>query len=328
MFVDSAKIKIKSGNGGKGCESFFRRTDKKTVPNGGNGGDGGDVVFEADRNVSSLQFFSFRPVFEAKKGEGGSSNQKSGRKAENLILKVPCGTSIYNAANNFLVRDLIGHGDQVVALKGGRGGIGNDRVRLATQGKPGEEMDVLLDYTLVADIFLVGTPNSGKSSLLRVITGSKVKSESYPFSTKMPQLGTYESEKYDRLTICELPSLERGSYQGKGLGNHFLKHLRRARLIFFVLEPDSDFASDLKEQKEILEEEINHFDESFSQIPRFYVINKVDLNTDPKSSKKKIFGSYTFYVSSVTGERIHHLMRQAEIYLAEKPADSKRAFEV
>ncbi|MBI4970570.1 MAG: 50S ribosome-binding GTPase [Candidatus Omnitrophica bacterium] len=210
MFIDSAKIKIKSGDGGKGCESYFRRTDKKTVPNGGDGGDGGDVIIQADRNESSLQFYLYRPIFEAAKGDGGSSNQMSGKKGASLILKVPCGTSIYNASNQFLIRDLSNHGDQVIAAKGGHGGAGNDRVRLATAGKPGEEFEIFLDYTLVADIFLVGTPNSGKSALLRAITGSKVKSETYPFSTRTPQLGTYETEKYDRLTICELPALERG----------------------------------------------------------------------------------------------------------------------
>ena len=328
MFVDSAKIKVKSGDGGKGCESFFRRTDKKTVPNGGHGGGGGDIIFEADRNESNLQFYSFRHFFEARKGDAGSSNQKAGKKGADLTLKVPCGTSIYNLEKDFLIRDLIQHGDRVIALKGGRGGCGNDHIRQATEGKPGEEMELLLDYVLVSDIFLVGMPNSGKSSLLRAITGSKVKSESYPFSTRVPQLGTYETDKYDRLTICELPSLERGSYEGKGLGNLFLKHLRRAKLIFFVLDPISDFAQDLKLQKEVLEDEIGRFDESLNQIPHFYVINKLDLVTNSKGMGKKVFGSYTFYVSSVSGEGISHLMRQAEIYITEQRSKSKGAFEV
>lgn len=324
MLIDTVKIRIKSGDGGKGCESFFRRTDKKTVPNGGDGGDGGDIIFRADRNESSLQFYTYRPVFEAAKGEGGSSNQKAGRKAPSIILKVPCGTSIYKADGMFLIRDLLEDGDEVTAAKGGHGGAGNDRVRLATSGKPGEEMEVILDYTLAADIFLIGTPNSGKSALLRAITGSKVKSEAYPFSTKAPQLGTYETDKYDRLTLCELPSLERGSSESKGLGNRFLKHLRRAKLIFFVLDPVSEFASDLQEQKSILDNEINAFDPSFASIPRFYVVNKSDLENGTKKVKKKLFGTYTFFVSGETGDGVANLMKQAERFISEQKKSEDR----
>ena len=324
MLIDTVKIRIKSGDGGKGCESFFRRTDKKIVPNGGDGGDGGDVIFLADRNESSLQFFTYRPFFEAAKGDGGSSNQKAGRKADSIILKVPCGTSIYKAEGMFLIRDLLQDGDKVTAAKGGHGGAGNDRVRLAGSGKPGEELEVILSYTMAADIFLIGTPNSGKSALLRAITGSKVKSETYPFSTKAPQLGAYETYKYDRLTLCELPSLERGSSENKGLGNRFLKHLRRAKLIFFVLDPVSEFAADLQEEKNILENELNAFDPSFASIPRFYVVNKSDLEDQIKKVKKKIFGTYTFFVSSESGDGVANLMKQADRFISEQKKSKDR----
>lgn len=328
MLIDEAKIKIKSGDGGKGCESFLRRTDKKTVPNGGDGGDGGDVIFQADRNETSLKSYSFRHFYEAPKGSGGSSNQKTGKKGADLTLKVPCGTTLYSMPDQFLIRDLIHHDEQVVVVKGGRGGAGNDHGRPATEGKAGEELEVLLDYALVADIFFIGTPNSGKSSLLRAITGSKVKTESYPFSTRMPQLGTYQTEQYDRLTLCELPALETGSHQGKGLGNRFLKHLRRARLIFFVIDPVSEFVRDLKEQKQLLEDEMSRFDERFKEIPRFYVIHKSDLDIPEIKGRKKIFGTYTFYVSSQTGEGIDALMKQAGRFLAQAPKEAEKRFEV
>ncbi len=326
MFIDFAKIRIKSGDGGKGCESFLRRTDKKVVPNGGDGGDGGDVIIRADRNESSLQFYSFRPFLEAKKGEGGSSNQKAGKKGNNLILTVPCGTSIYNQDRHYLIRDLINHDDEVIAVKGGKGGAGNDRVRQATPGKPGEELEIFLDYTLVADIFLIGTPNSGKSMLLHAITGSKVKVEDYPFSTRTPQLGTYQTERYDRLTLCELPSLERGSFQGRGLGNQFLKHLKRTKLIFYVLDPASEFAMDLDEEKAILDSEISHFNEEFDSIPRFYVVNKTDLMNEPKKSRKKLFGANTYYVSSTTGEGISELMKGAAKLIDNQKKNSNKEF--
>ena len=313
MFVDEIIIHIQSGSGGKGCESYYRRTDKKFVPTGGDGGKGGDVIIRADRNVTSLYSFRFNPLFRADSGQLGGGNQKTGRNGQDVVILVPCGTSVFNKAGHLLIRDLLNEGDEVIALRGGRGGIGNQHHgKMATPGEPGQSLDVVLDLKVKADIFFVGSPNSGKSRLLNYLTGSKAKSEAYPFATKSPQLGIFETADYKTFVLCELPSLVSGSSKGKALGNQFLKHLSRARLLFLMVDPfqsDFDAAAGYNE----LIEELKAYNPDFAGIPHFLLINKMDTPEASEAVKKKVnVPCPVFRISAETGAGIEMLMKEAE----------------
>ena len=314
VFVDEVVIRIQSGDGGKGCESYFKRSDKKMVPTGGDGGKGGDVIIRADRNVTTLYPYRLNPYCKAESGHPGSGNQKKGRDGSQLVILVPCGTTVLNKVDRLLVRDLVHEGDEVTALRGGRGGIGNHHHgRLATPGEPCQSLEVILSFKLRADIFLVGSPNSGKSMLLSRLTGSKVKSETYPFSTKTPQLGTYETHAFRTVTLCELPPLVSGSSQGRGLGNQFLKHLGRAGLVFIMLDAFQD-AFDPESSYNQLLAEIRAFDPEYESIPHFVVIGKKDIPSVQEFFEKgKVkFPCPSFWISAQTGEGVEDLMKAAE----------------
>ncbi len=323
MLIDRTRIIVKSGIGGKGCESIFHRKDKKLIPDGGDGGKGGDVLIRADQNVSGLKFFQNGRVYEAGRGNFGSSNQKTGRAAEDLILKVPCGTTIMSSDEQFLIRDLTQHGDEVILCKGGRGGAGNQHGKQTHNGRPGEEQEIILDYTIVADVFMVGLPNSGKSSILKAISNSGVTIEEYPFSTRFPLLGTYENDLYQRVSFCELPSLEKGSNEGKGLGNRFLKHLKRAKLIWVVLDWKSKFVEDILEGKQVIENQIELFNPDFLSIPRFYIVNKSDLKEGGEKGKIKKLGTHVYDVSATTEEGIDQLKHDLDQALLEQERKEK-----
>ncbi len=317
MFVDEITITVHSGAGGRGCESYRNRSDHKKIPDGGDGGDGGNVIIRADRETGSLLNLGSTRVFEAASGGLGQGNGRDGRAGEDCVIKVPCGTTLYQLPDRFLIRDLVRSGEEVLLLKGGRGGYGNHSGRAATAGKAGSELELLLSFKIIADIFLVGLPNAGNTTLLKRLTGAHVSETGYPFSTRTPQLGTYQSAVHD-LKICDLPSLYKSSGAGRGLGTHFLKHLERARLFFLILEPASEFAEDLKAGCDILLSTIKSFNEAFLAIPRFWVVNKVD-QAGKKVDFKKAFpaGEKVFPISALTGEGVDRLMKAALDCLSE-----------
>ena len=311
MFIDEVSIVVHSGRGGRGCESYFRRWDHKRLPNGGDGGDGGNVVLKANPTVANLYALRSKPVFEAEAGGAGLGNNCYGRKGKDCIVRVPCGTTIYNKHENLLIRDLGRTGEEEVILKGGRGGYGNHAGREPTFGEGAQELELLLSFKIIADIFLVGLPNSGKTTLLRKLTHARVNETAYPFATKVPQLGTYQSDT-GQYCLCELPSVYGHSEKGRGLGVHFLKHLERARLIFFLLDPEGQFAENMKEGYEMLLETVAHFNPDFVEIPRFIVINKADL-IQKLASVKKIFPKTekVYFVSAAEETGLKQLMAGA-----------------
>jgi len=321
-WFEEAVIQIKSGNGGKGCESFHYRTDHKREPNGGNGGSGGSVWIEADPNISGLLGFKYNQHFFAEDGHPGQGNQKAGRSGRDIVIRVPCGTTVFNAENGLRIRDLTQPGDRVLAAKGGRGGAGNHTQRPARPGAGGAAMSLRLDLRLVADIFLVGTPGAGKSLLLHRLTHARLPETARPFATQVPQIGVCredEEEEVPRLVICELPSLIRGSREGRGLGNRFLKHLDRARMIFFVMEPESPFAGSLAEAFEILREEVGAGNQDFLNRPFFCIINKMDTMAGIASRKAlrelkketRRWKAPVHFISALNGEGIPKLMKDA-----------------
>ncbi len=312
MFIDEVTITVHSGAGGRGCESFHIRADRKRISTGGDGGDGGDVILRADPQTGSLISLKSKRIFEAERGELGMGSNQYGRKGKDCIVKVPCGTTIYNKTDNLLIRDLIRPGEEVVVVKGGRRGYGNHARRPATFGEEGKELELFLSFKIIADIFLIGLPNSGKTTLLKHLTGAGVSETDYPFATKAPQAGTYRSDDHE-LSLCELPSIYQASGEGRGLGTHYLKHLERAELIFVLLDPKSEFATDLKEGYQILIKTIQEFNPDFLKIPRFIVVNKSDFLTSA-DQKKKYFQAKekVYFISAKNNTGIDRLMKDAQ----------------
>ncbi len=278
-WLDDVEIQISSGKGGKGCASHFRRADHKRVPNGGAGGRGGDVTLRALSTLGTLGAFRPDQRFVAESGAPGSSNKKRGHDGEGLIVEVPCGTLVVNEHHELRVRDLASAGDEVCVARGGRGGWGNADGRTAQPGLPGETFHLRLDLRIPADVALVGTPNSGKSTLLNALTGAHSRVGDYAFTTRELQLGSYETADYRRLALMELPGLLQGSFEGRGIGNKFLKHLSRVRLIVFVLDPENPFGYDLQTCYDVLLEEVRRFEPRSLELAQLAVVSKADRLT-------------------------------------------------
>ncbi len=304
MFIDKIHIRVQAGSGGKGCESYFRRTDRKLVPNGGDGGNGGSVIFRADTNAPSLKSFKYRQTLAAESGGHGSSNKKRGKNGKDLLILVPFGTRLYDAKRNFLIRDLAEEKEEVVVLQGGRGGTGNQGGREVRAAGKGEVLELEISFRIMADIFFVGIPNSGKSTLLNALTRTHLIETDYPFATRAPEIGVHAASDYEQLTLCELPSIYEASHKGKGMGIDFLKHLEKAKLIFCVLDPVSKFSNSLAEALAILRKEIEALEPQYLQFPYAVIVNKMDLPEAKKKVEKESFqpGVPCFFISALTGE--------------------------
>lgn len=311
MLRDRVSITIRSGKGGRGSDCVIKQTPTKHVPDGGSGGHGGDVIFVADSNVFDLEYYSFNKRFNAENGGNGGKQKKTGQNGVPLILRVPCGTTILNAENGLCVRKLMKHGDQVIVARGGAGGFGNAAKRARREGKDGEEFGLELEYALIADICLLGTPNSGKSALISRISNSKVKVADYPFTTRIPSLGTYTNSDYKDIIFCELPGIVRGSAEGKGVGNRFLQHIMNARFLVYFLDPLTLFATNMSETYKLLKDELCAFDASFAEKESIIVINKIDsfdlrVEAEVVSRLENIFP--VFKISAQTGEGMDQLL--------------------
>lgn len=274
------------------------------MPHGGDGGKGGSVIFRSDPNAPPLKNFRYKQVLIAQSGTHGGSSKKRGRNGEDLIVLVPEGTRIFDRKRNLMIRDLMKRGEEVIVAQGGRGGVGNQGKKEATQGEKGVCLELDLKIRIPADVFLVGLPNSGKSKFLNAVTRTRLKEESYPFATTSPQMAVFEFSDYEQVTLCELPSIYRGSHRGRGLGVEFLKHLETAKLILVVLDPISEFAGSLQEGFTVLRDEIKRFDENLLKIPYAVLVTKMDSpearGRVEKEGTLKAEGP-VFYISSTSG---------------------------
>lgn len=309
MFIDRITLLAQAGNGGNGCDSYYRRTDKKVIPHGGDGGQGGSVIFRADNNAPGLSSFRFRQRLIAEHGVNGGPTLKSGKNAKNLIVLVPLGTRIYDREKNMLIRELYNLGDEVVVCQGGEGGTGNHGGRPAKKGQPGISLELELTVLIRAEVFLVGLPNAGKSSLLNVLTNSKAKAEDYPFSTKQPELGMFDRGIHEPISLCELPSIYESSKEGRCMGAGFLKHLEGAKLIFYVVDPVSQFAESVPEGVKVLQKMVLTQAREFDNIPQAVVVNKIDLPEAAEKIRKQRWKPAlpVFYISVKTGEGLKEL---------------------
>ncbi|HLD50705.1 MAG TPA: GTPase, partial [bacterium] len=290
----------------------YRRTDRKLVPHGGDGGTGGKVVFRVDPNAPGLESFRMRQYMIAESGGHGGSSKKRGRNGTDLVILVQPGTRILDRARKLVIRELLRAGEEMVVLEGGRGGFGNQGGKEATPGEKGVMLDVELSIRIGAEIFFVGLPNSGKSKLLNALTGARIKEESYPFTTRGPEMAVLMDEIEEPVKLCELPSLYGASHEGRGMGLDFLKHLESARAVVYVLDPVSKFSASLKEGITTLETEIQFYDKQFLGLPRLVVVNKMDLEESRKKVKAEKFdtGVPVLYVSAENGEGLDVLKKQ------------------
>ena len=261
MFVDKVEIKLIAGHGGSGLASFNREKFKPFGgPDGGDGGKGGDIYMLASDDEEDLKYFKHKSLFRAENGGRGGKNKMHGINAGDLIIKVPVGTSAYvkQDGKEVLIADLSSKGQRVLLAKGGRGGKGNVHYATATRKAPkifqpgveGEQLDIVLHLTLATDVCIIGYPNSGKSTLLAAISGARPPIADYPFTTVEPVLGTVD-DGVDKLIWADMPALIEGSHQGKGLGNHFLCHAKRAKVLILLLDSGAeDPGADLRNLKE------------------------------------------------------------------------------
>jgi GTP-binding protein len=318
MFVDEAKIKVKAGDGGNGCVSFRReKYVPKGGPDGGDGGKGGDVIFFADPNLNTLIDFSGRHNWYAQGGQAGSSNNKSGSNGDDLIIKVPPGTLIYDTDIDLLLKDLDEPGMKVCICLGGKGGKGNKHFatsvyqtpRYAEPGKPGQERKLRLELKLIADVGLVGMPNAGKSTLISRCSAARPKIAAYPFTTLEPVLGIVKLTNERRIVMADLPGLIEGAHEGTGLGFEFLRHIERTRIIVHILDimpPDN--SDPVKNYKQI-RKELEQYSELLAKKKEVIIANKIDLDPEGKIVKKlrKRLSHRIYPISAVTGEGIKDL---------------------
>ncbi|MFA5089708.1 MAG: GTPase ObgE [Candidatus Omnitrophota bacterium] len=278
MFVDQAKIYVKSGKGGKGCQSFYRdKYARQGIPSGGGGGRGADIVIKADRNLQTLLDFRYNRHFYGPGGGKGSGNNRKGKDASALIIRVPCGTTIREAKNGCQLRDLDKDGEEVVIAKGGRGGLGNHDRREATDGEPGEEKELVLDLKLIAEVGVVGFPNAGKSTLICAVTQAYSKIGAYPFTTKFPVLGVVNTGKGKPFVVADIPGLIEGSSKGKGLGDKFLRHIERTKIIIHIIDMAGFDGRDPAEDYRIINQELKDYSKEVYKKPQIIAANKMDM---------------------------------------------------
>jgi len=294
QFVDEATIDVRAGSGGHGCLSFRR---EKYVefggPDGGDGGAGGHVYVEADTNLNTLVDYRYERSFKARNGEPGKGRQMTGKSAEDVVLKVPVGTTVVDVDTDEVLADLTAADQKVMVARGGRGGLGNvhfkssvnQAPRKTTNGTPGENRRLRLELKVLADVGLLGMPNAGKSTLIRAISAAKPKVADYPFTTLIPNLGVVKADRYRSFVVADIPGLIEGAAEGAGLGIRFLKHLARTRLLLHVVDMaplDGNPADDI----DAIADELDRFSPALAEQERWLVFNKIDLLPDDEAEQR------------------------------------------
>jgi len=324
MFIDEAKIRVKAGDGGNGCMAFRReKFVPRGGPSGGDGGRGGDVVMESSERHNTLVHFRFNPEYKAERGRHGEGSNRTGAEGQDVILKVPVGTILYDAETGERIHDFSHADERMVIAKGGRGGRGNQHFATPTHqaprehelGRSGEERTYRLELKLLADVGLVGYPNAGKSTLISRISAARPKIADYPFTTLEPNLGvvtTGEAPDEYSYVVADIPGLIEGASAGHGLGTQFLRHIERTRLLLHVIDvSDSSGRPDPTEDFKVIMNELETWGTGLEQKPIIVVASKIDVANAEKLAKLKRFASRRklpfMAISAVTGEGIEKL---------------------
>ncbi|HUF77210.1 MAG TPA: GTPase ObgE [Longimicrobiales bacterium] len=318
MFIDRAVIEVRGGPGGAGAEAFRREKGvPRGGPSGGDGGKGGDVVLVGDGQLSTLLDYSYRTRYHAERGQHGEGSNRTGRSGEDLVLRVPLGTSAYDADTAELLGELLEEGQRLVVAEGGRGGRGNTRFKTSTHqaprewesGQEGTERRIRLELKLIADVGLVGEPNAGKSTLLASVTAARPKIADYPFTTLEPNLGVVQLSGFRSFVLADLPGIIEGAHEGKGLGHQFLRHIERTRVLLVLTPVD---AGDPQGEVDRLRSELAAYSEQLASLPFLVGISKVDLlppgERAPELAVPAALGVLAF--SSVSGSGIPELLER------------------
>jgi GTP-binding protein len=332
-FIDEAKIFLKSGNGGNGCVSFRReKFVARGGPNGGNGGRGASIVFVADSHMNTLLSFRYKQHFRAENGDSGKGSDMDGKSKSAMILKVPVGTQILDEGMNFVLCDFLEDGQEFEILRGGKGGIGNAHFKSSTNQSPTyaipgevtEEICVYLQLKLLADVGLVGLPNAGKSTFLAHVTNAKPKIADYPFSTVKPGLGVVKIED-NEFVLADIPGLIEGAHLGLGLGDRFLKHIERCKILIHLVDASSD---DIVRDYQIIRNEISQYSEFLTDKLELLCLNKIDLiSSEDLILKAKALEEFTgkkiFLISGATGENLKSVLYAAFSGIEQSDSDEQ-----
>ena len=327
MFIDYAKVKVKSGNGGNGCVSFRReKFVAKGGPDGGDGGKGGDVIAIGNENINTLVAYRFNKLFKATRGKHGQGGNRTGANGEKKYLEFPLGTEIYDITEgkHEKIGEILKHKQEIILAKGGNGGRGNARFKSATNKAPryaksggnGEQFKLELVLKLMADVGLVGFPNAGKSTLLSTVSDAHPKIADYKFTTLEPTLGVVGVSDYESFVMADIPGIIEGAHDGKGLGDQFLRHIQRTKTLLFLIdvnsnEPFNDY--------QVLKKELHLYDPYLDKKPHLIVLSKMD--TVPQEDKKELLEilknefesklhKNIFSISSVSGENLVQMKQE------------------
>ena len=329
MFIDEAVVELIAGSGGNGCLAF--RREKYVAmggPFGGNGGKGSDIIFKVDSGLNTLVDFKYKKIIKGAKGENGMGKGMHGKNAENIIIPVPAGTVVTDFDTGLVIADLTENGEEVVIAKGGRGGRGN--MAFATQsnpaphyaenGEPGEKIKIKIELKLMADVGLVGMPSVGKSTFISKISASKPKIADYPFTTLKPNLGVVKTSDNRSFVVADLPGLIEGASLGHGLGDKFLKHIERTRVIAHIIDM-SGYTNNPYKDYVTINKELENFDKSLIEKPQIIIANKMDMPSAKehlKSFKEKV-DKEIFEMSAINGEGINKIILKLADMLDEIP---------
>ena len=295
-FIDEVHVDVSAGDGGDGCLSFRRAKNlPKGGPDGGDGGSGGNIVLKSNASLNTLAKFRYEKYFSAESGKKGLSNNKSGAYGKDLFIEVPVGTIIYDESFDHKVADLDSDSKEVIVAKGGKGGSGNVRFksstnrspRRTTQGQEGGSLSLRLELRLLADVGLLGKPNSGKSSLVNAVSSANPKIADYEFTTLKPSLGVVDYSSDKGFVISDIPGLITGASKGIGLGFQFLKHLSRTRLILQMIDVEGKETKDIEEESKVLLLELKEYDVNLTEKVKWLVLNKIDLIPKEKQMELK-----------------------------------------
>lgn len=321
MFIDRAKIHVVAGNGGNGCVAFRReKFVPKGGPSGGDGGDGGSVFVECSGQVNTLLHFQYKRIFKAQRGRHGEGSQRHGKNGSDLTIPVPQGTQVFKEPEHILLHDFAAVGERLEVAHGGKGGRGNARFATSTNqaprhfepGQQGEEADLSLNLKLIADVGLIGFPNAGKSTLISRVSASKSKIASYPFTTLEPHLGVVQFDDFRTFVVADIPGLIEGAHEGQGLGDRFLKHVERTRVLVHLIDVSEPEHDPVAEYETIIRE-LSLFNSELLERSQLVVASKMDVLCSPSkvASLKEMCGRRNipfFAISAVTGQGIRELV--------------------
>ena len=338
MFIDRAKIHVQGGDGGNGVTAFRReKFVPRGGPSGGDGGRGGDVMLVADESLNTLLHLRYNPRHIADRGLHGEGSNRSGRNGADLIVRVPVGTQIFDANTGDVLHDLSHDGASWLAARGGRGGFGNAHFATSTNRAPryhqnggkGEELELQLELKLLADVGLVGFPNAGKSTFISTVSAARPKIADYPFTTLEPHLGVVDLGDFRTFVIADIPGLIEGAHAGAGLGDRFLRHIERTKLLLHLVDVSSVSGRESSSDYETVNRELASYNQELATRPQFVVATKIDALDEParlESLKQKAAEDQKpfFAISSATGAGVRELVQAVAAKLDELSAERNR----